>query len=259
MQSRLFALLTLFFLPLMGAAQVTYRLGRLDAVGGGLGLGAALTGWVLSVQADGYTGPLPLDPGTVNRFDRFATRRWSPDWIAASDYASTMTIGSCVLALAAPKVRSEVVTLGVMAAETGLWLYGLNASTKALSLRPRPFLYDEQAPLDEQRKDDARFSFYSMHTSLSAGAAFFTAKVLHDMHPGARWRKWVWAGAAIAPLGVGMMRIAAGKHFPTDVLVGYGVGAGMGLLVPHLHKVRPAQAQWQLTPSPGGIGLVLNF
>ncbi len=258
MQSRLLALLILC-LPLIGSAQTTYRLGKWDAVGAGLGLGSALTGWVLTAQADGHTGVLPLDPSKVNGFDRFATRRWSPVWIKASDYTSTMTIGSCVLALAAPKVRSEVVTLGVMAAETGLWLYGLNATTKALTLRPRPFMYDDQAPLDEQRKDDALFSFFSMHTALSAGATFFTAKVLHDLHPGARWRKWVWAGAAIAPLGVGMMRIAAGKHFPTDVLVGYGVGAGMGLLVPHLHRVRPAAAQWQLTPSPGGIGLVLNF
>ena len=32
------------------------------------------------------------------------------------------------------------------------------------------------------------------------------------------------------------MRIKAGKHFLTDNLIGYGVGAAAGILIPELHK-----------------------
>jgi membrane-associated phospholipid phosphatase len=252
-------LLSLCLVPLLCVGQPVYRLGRLDAVGVGLGLGLSLTGLVLSTQAEGYGGALPLDPEQVNGLDRFATRQWSPWWQKASDFTATMSAQSCVLALASRPVRREAATLAVMGAETGLWLFGLAATTKALALRPRPYLYDDQAPLEKQRADDARFSFFSMHTCLTAGASFFTAKVLHDLHPEARWRKWVWAGAALAPLCVGAMRVRGGMHFPTDVAVGYAVGAGVGLLVPVLHRVRPEGAGLEVFPSAGGLGLAWRF
>ena len=42
--------------------------------------------------------------------------------------------------------------------------------------------------------------------------------------------------AALVPAAVAYNRIEAGKHFLTDNLVGYAVGATMGILVPQLHK-----------------------
>lgn len=38
------------------------------------------------------------------------------------------------------------------------------------------------------------------------------------------------------PAAVAYYRIEAGKHFLTDNLVGYAVGATVGVLVPQLHK-----------------------
>jgi len=35
---------------------------------------------------------------------------------------------------------------------------------------------------------------------------------------------------------VSIERVWAGKHFPTDVLAGSFAGAGIGVLVPHLHR-----------------------
>jgi membrane-associated phospholipid phosphatase len=256
--SRLFVLL-LSALPLLCAGQPVYRLGKLDGLGLGLGLGASLTGWVLSTQAESYQGVLPLSPAQVNGLDRFATRRWSPWWQSASDYSAILSVQSCVLAVASRPVRRELATIAVMGLETGLWLYGLGATTKALSLRPRPFMYGTLAPTDVQREKDARFSFFSLHTGMTAGASFFTAKVLHDLHPDARWRKWVWTGAALAPLGVGVMRVLGGKHFPTDVVVGYALGVGVGLLVPELHRVRTRAAALEVYPSAGGLGLAWRF
>ena len=39
------------------------------------------------------------------------------------------------------------------------------------------------------------------------------------------------------PAVTGYLRFKAGKHFPTDIIVGYGVGATIGYLVPELHKL----------------------
>ena len=36
---------------------------------------------------------------------------------------------------------------------------------------------------------------------------------------------------------IGASRIAAGGHFPSDVLVGYAVGAAVGIALPALHPI----------------------
>jgi membrane-associated phospholipid phosphatase len=38
-------------------------------------------------------------------------------------------------------------------------------------------------------------------------------------------------------MATAILRVRAGKHFWTDVLVGYGVGASIGLAVPLMHKI----------------------
>ena len=43
-------------------------------------------------------------------------------------------------------------------------------------------------------------------------------------------------------------RVRAGQHFPTDVIMGALVGAGIGVLVPHLHRRRQTQEQERETP-----------
>jgi membrane-associated phospholipid phosphatase len=83
---------------------------------------------------------------------------------------------------------------------------------------------------------DARESFFSGHTSTTAAFAFSTAKIWSDHHVGSRWQPWVWVGAAAVPLTTGILRIRAGKHFPSDVLAGMAVGALCGWLVPELHR-----------------------
>jgi len=61
-----------------------------------------------------------------------------------------------------------------------------------------------------------------------------------------RHRTLAWTVLASGLTGsalVGVSRIAAGGHFPSDVLVGYAVGAAVGIALPALHplnlQVRP--------------------
>jgi membrane-associated phospholipid phosphatase len=114
---------------------------------------------------------------------------------------------------------------------------GLINLTKTAVRRPRPFVFNGDAPLELKLRQDARYSFFSGHTAVSSFFAFTGAQLYHDLYPDSRSRGIVWASAAVLPLLTGYGRMRAGKHFVTDILVGYGVGALIGVLVPRLHRL----------------------
>ena len=113
---------------------------------------------------------------------------------------------------------------------------GLTNLTKTLSKRVRPYVYNEQVPLDVKTALNSRYSFFSGHTSMSAYFTFVGAQMYNDLYPNSNKKPLVWTAAAVIPLITGFSRMRAGKHFPTDVIVGYAVGAVLGILVPRIHR-----------------------
>lgn len=101
--------------------------------------------------------------------------------------------------------------------------------------RYRPFLYGTQGGGDRNSKISAN-SFFAGHTAHTAAATFFAAKVYHDFHPDSRLQPFVWTAAAVVPTVEGNTRLKAGKHFLSDIIVGYVVDATAGIVVPHLHN-----------------------
>ncbi|HZH68275.1 MAG TPA: phosphatase PAP2 family protein, partial [Chitinophagales bacterium] len=122
--------------------------------------------------------------------------------------------------------------------ETFMMSFAITSMTKELVQRTRPYVYYDDVPMSEKIRKDARASFFSGHTSMTATGTFFSAMVYTQMHPNSKWKPLVWTGAAAFPLGVGLLRYSGGKHYWTDILTGYLVGATIGVLVPHLHKKR---------------------
>lgn len=112
----------------------------------------------------------------------------------------------------------------------------LYSITAGLVNKSRPYVYDEDLALGRRLNASGQRSFFSGHTAATATATFFVAKVYHDFNPNSPGIPYVWAGAAILPAAVGYLRIEAGQHFLTDVLIGYTIGAGIGYFVPELHK-----------------------
>lgn len=197
------------------------------------------------------------DANDVNGFDRFATTYWSPRADHVSDVGLVIGLVAPAALLGSKNGRSELGTIALMVAEGGFATLGLTNFTKITALRTRPFVYNAAAPLQEKLDVDARFSFFSGHTSLTTFGAFFTAKVLHDLHPEANWRVATWSGAAAISALTGYLRIRAGRHFPTDVLAGLAVGAGIGWLVPQIHKSKAGNLS--LYPAPQGLGMAWRF
>ena len=55
-------------------------------------------------------------------------------------------------------------------------------------------------------------------------------------HPEFEHRGWLWAGSLTAATAAASLRVAAGKHFPSDVLAGAAMGSLIGLGFAQLHR-----------------------
>lgn len=105
-----------------------------------------------------------------------------------------------------------------------------------ITRRARPYVYSTSFDLGKKKDITATRSFYSGHVAATATATFFGAKVYQDFNPDSAALPYVWASAAVIPAAVGYLRMEAGQHFLTDVMLGYTLGALVGYWVPELHK-----------------------
>jgi PAP2 superfamily len=236
------------------------------------GTGLTLAGFVLQRRVDPLTQLQinQLDPSQVASFDRSATANWNP---AAARFSDVMVgVSGAVAGMALlQNRRSQSRTAPpqqwlVMGTEALLLTTGSTLMSKALSLRTRPFAYNPNAPMDKKLERDARFSFFSGHTSLSACATFFAAS-LYTASIGEGTHRWkhglAWTLAAGIPAVTGYLRVRSGKHFASDVAAGYWVGAAIGVGVPLIHRFslrkHSNQGTLQLYPTPAGVGMALAF
>lgn len=108
--------------------------------------------------------------------------------------------------------------------------------------RSRPYVYgtkvDAVKGAGYRLDNDSHRSFYAGHTAASAAGSFFAAKAFADLNPNSKLKPYVWGVAAAVPAVVGYLRFKAGMHFLSDNLLGYALGAGAGIFVPQLHKVK---------------------
>lgn len=200
------------------------------------------------------TPTCPCDPASVNRFDRIAIGHRS----AAAATASDVTVA---LALALPPA-ADALRLGlgaplaadlVVLAETLAVNSALVVAAKYAVRRPLPLTYDGDPRY--VRSQRGYRSFYSGHTSTVVAALTAGAWTL-------RWedgeRGWPWAVVALGGASVGVERVLAGRHFPSDVLVGAAAGLAVGTVVPWLHR-RAGGPAVSLAPAPGGAALAGVF
>ena len=129
-----------------------------------------------------------------------------------------------------------------------LYVWGGPAFTEKI----RPIVYNEGS-WDYKLGKGTTDSFFSGHVSMAAGASFFMAKVYSDYHPELGTKKWLlYAGALIPPAFVGYSRYRGFLHFPTDILIGAAVGATVGILGPHFHKIgRKSNEHLSILPFTG--------
>ncbi len=204
-----------------------------------------------------------INRSEVNPFDRNATYNWDPGLSRASDVLFIGSILSPLLFLTTQSTRQDFGWLVLMAGEVMSINYGLMTTVKNLTNRPRPYVYNQDAPLDERTGPHSLESFYSGHVSTTAAMSFFVATVLTQYHPDMKtgWKVTVWTIAAAYPAATAYLRVASGKHYRTDVMVGYALGALTGWLVPFLHKKKDKKDKFSFAPTTiyGHAGVYLSY
>lgn len=167
-----------------------------------------------------------------------------------------------IVALIDKNQRNHYGQISVMFLETMSAAAASFTIAAGLVERSRPLVYNTSLPVADRQDKDEQRSFFAGHTTATAAATFFAAKVFSDFNPDSKLKPYVWVAAAAVPALVGYQRLKAGKHFLSDNLLGYGVGAACGILIPQLHK-KTNTTNLSVAPVVGfnyqGMGLTYKF
>jgi membrane-associated phospholipid phosphatase len=177
-----------------------------------------------------------LNRNQVNSFDRFSVGYDSEQAKKISDIPFYGSFALPFLLAFNDDVRSNAGQVFGLYVQTMAVTGAIFTMSSAYNPRTRPLVYSPDVEMGEKTRANARNSFYAGHTTAAAAASFFFAKVYHDFNPDSPARPFIWMGAAAVPATVGYLRLRAGKHFLSDNLLGYAIGAAVGVVVPQLHK-----------------------
>ncbi len=198
-----------------------------------------------------------LNRDDVKKFDRGATYNWSPAAGNGSDILAVAIILSPALLAFSDEVRNDFTPVLPMYFQTLILAEALPLTLKGITQRTRPFVYNEDTPLEAKQTQNAKRSFFSGHTSVAFAMAVFLSTVYSDYHPNSELKPFVWGVSLLAATTVGYLRYAAGKHFPTDIITGALVGSAIGYFVPFIHRTN--ERDLDISLGINGNGSTLNF
>jgi membrane-associated phospholipid phosphatase len=240
--------------------------------------GAFLGGY--GVQGVVINAPVcnPCDP---NKLISWLDRPFAGSSNRAADYTSDGFLGAAValpLVLDAIDVATDKsyytpdergkarADWGIFRVDFGLWGeviavdMALNQVVKMAVRRPRPFVYSPTVNPDCLKEGESFVSFYSEHSSLAFAAAAFYTTVYALRHPDRRGRAAAVGGSLFGLATMtAMLRVVAGKHFPSDVIAGALIGTGIGAGIPLLHRRAHHLPLPQIAPVPGGAMVTFAF
>jgi membrane-associated phospholipid phosphatase len=142
-------------------------------------------------------------------------------------------------------------------AESAVLALDLNEISKLVFLRERPYVHG-RSPSDRaaRRSSADNVSFFSGHTTLAFALAVSAGTVASMRHY--RLAPLMWVSGLVLAAASGYLRIAADRHYATDVLTGIIVGSGVGFSVPYFAH-RPCTERLHLSAMPlrtgGGVAL----
>jgi len=240
-------------LALMQGPQSVYRISA--SVDIPVTLGAALAGAVPYFYSDRLIKPrCPCDPAEVNGFDRGAIGNTNPTAANLSDVTVTVVIAAPLVLNAIDLGLNDVwMEDAVVFAQTLAINNALVTAAKFIAQRPLPRTYAGDPNLID--KPEGYRSFYSGHTSTTFAALSATAMTIRLRYGE---KTWPWIVTGVVGTSVALERVADGRHFPTDVLVGAVMGTAVGIAVPWLHSRSTAPGSVSASAHPQG-GLAVGW
>ncbi|MDX9800008.1 MAG: phosphatase PAP2 family protein [Spirochaetia bacterium] len=203
-----------------------------------------------------------FDKNDINIFDRWAASPYSKTVSNISDFALGAVILSPLL-LTLDESLSDTTVYLVMYGETMLLSHSFKELVKSTFPRFRPYNYSSGAADVPESSSESMQSFFSGHTSSAFSAAAFLSTVYSNTHPEGAGKYLVSIASYSSAAAVGVLRIAAGQHFPSDVVAGAAWGTFIGIFIPKIHEVKNGKADnadFLFYPSgPGSINFKLRF
>jgi membrane-associated phospholipid phosphatase len=216
--------------------------------------GATASSFFFLPELPGATCAPQCDRKQINRFDRWAAGKYDPSWTTVGDIATVSTLAVPLVVLVADEGIANGLNDDVVVAEAALVTSAAQVTLSFAVARPRPRVYADRAPLDERTDANAARSFFSGHVANTMAASVAALRTLQRLRQPVLG--WTTFGAGLAGTGlVGVSRVLSGAHFPSDVVVGAALGAGVGLALPALHD-RPISIE--PIASGGYTGLLLG-
>lgn len=234
--------------------------------------GVLMVGWLTSELAKDALAPATCRWCATNGFDTAVRRAFNPSLSPSASGIRPAATASDVLGFAGvPLVVAAIDALGakdspeflktwavdmVIILEATFSALALNQTVKFAAGRGRPFSVDAPPELLAQAKDprDANLSFFSGHTTFTIGLAVSGGVVGLLRGYQSAWLSW--AVALPMALTTATLRMAADKHWMTDILVGAVVGSAFSVALPLLfHGREDAPVKVSVSPTPNGLSV----
>ena len=175
---------------------------------------------------------IPCDPATLLGVDRMSVHPISNRADIGSDVALyVVAAGTAVAGLGGLPPQQWQGNFATFA-NTAIWSAAVAEWMKVLVRRSRPVMYTSSAVYAAKVRS-SQLSMPSGHTAIAFASATTYLVLSGREHLAHRGRNSVLLYTTA--LSVGALRVAAGKHFPTDILVGALLGSAIGWLVPAVH------------------------
>jgi membrane-associated phospholipid phosphatase len=220
------------------------------------GLGACLgLEMRLAGEEASYTKPNFAD---LPSFDAIACFPYSD----GASKASTIATGAALMwpaLFALSGEKSELFPAAVTYAEALLWTFAAKDALKLLVPKARPYAYGS-GELTAELRGEAYESFPSGHTALAFCGATSFAVLAFELSGDRPETPWLVAGGYAVAAATGALRVAAGKHFVSDVVVGALLGSAIGYGVTKLHiRSRDSNASKVSVSAARGPSIIISL
>lgn len=207
-----------------------------------------------------------LNRDVINSLDKWALDQ-NPAQMDAfeiySDYSIAVSVLLPAFLMFDKKIRKDWVDVLLMYMETMSItpnIYEWSFLGPTFQNRFRPVTYYDQLSDVIRKQGNNRNSMYSGHVATVAASTFFMVKVYSDFNPEIGNNKYLlYSAAMVPPLILGYFRIRALKHFPSDVMIGIGIGALCGIIIPELHRINDKNFTLGMFASPESTGITVNW
>ena len=226
--------------------------------------GASIAAWIGTEAFKGHLAPSTChwcDPPGFDSSVRDALRWQDTDRANVISYVLPLAVEPLVvIGLNAYSARDQAPPRAgwvdaLLISEATAIAMAMNQAVKFIVGRERPFVHalPEADKPNTSSPSDNNVSFYSGHATLAFAMAVSGGTVASMR--GYRLAPWIWGAGLTLAAATAYLRIAADRHYASDVTVGAAIGSLTGFAVPYLFH--NPKRQFMVAPAPLDHGAAL--